>query len=198
MISQGLAILVLLMAAALRVYRLDGQSLWSDEGASVVMAGRSVAEIAARAAGDIHPPLYYVLLHWWSLGAGQSAFALRYGSVLVGLIVVALVYGLGCRLAGQMAGLIAAALAAGSPLLVYYSQEMRMYMLMTTFTSAATVCFLRLSEPGRARRWWVGYVFTAAAALYSQYFAVTILAFHNLVVAGALICWGSAVGGRGA
>ncbi len=50
--------LILLLAAALRFYRLAGQSLWSDEGNSVALAQAGLAEIAARTALDIHPPLY--------------------------------------------------------------------------------------------------------------------------------------------
>ncbi len=51
-------LIVLLLATALRFYRLDGQSLWADEGNSVALAGRSLAGITYGAAYDIHPPLY--------------------------------------------------------------------------------------------------------------------------------------------
>ncbi|MBC8252427.1 MAG: hypothetical protein H8E35_00165, partial [Ardenticatenia bacterium] len=57
--------LILLLATGLRFYRLGGQSLWADEGNSVALARAGLAEIAARTALDIHPPLYYWLLHGW-------------------------------------------------------------------------------------------------------------------------------------
>jgi len=72
----GLAIL-LVLAAALRFYRLDAQSLWNDEGTSVALAQRDLATIARHASYDIHPPLYYYLLHGWISVAGTSEAAVR-------------------------------------------------------------------------------------------------------------------------
>ena len=54
---------IMLLALALRLYRLDAQSLWNDEGTSVALAQRDLATITRNAADDIHPPLYYYLLH---------------------------------------------------------------------------------------------------------------------------------------
>ena len=53
---------VLLLALALRFYRLDGSSLWSDEGNTWALVQRSWGQIARDAAVDIHPPGYYWLL----------------------------------------------------------------------------------------------------------------------------------------
>jgi uncharacterized membrane protein len=60
------------LALALRLYHLDGQSLWADEGNSAALAGRPFAVIAEQAALDIHPPLYYWLLKIWCSLFGQS------------------------------------------------------------------------------------------------------------------------------
>ncbi len=48
---------LLLLALGLRLYRLDAQSLWNDEGTSVALAGRDLATITRSAALDIHPLL---------------------------------------------------------------------------------------------------------------------------------------------
>src|SRR5713101_672020 len=56
---------ILLIAASARFYRIDAQSLWSDEGSSVAQALRDIPAIAGNSALDIHPPLYYILLHFW-------------------------------------------------------------------------------------------------------------------------------------
>ncbi|MCS7001252.1 MAG: hypothetical protein NZ518_00235, partial [Dehalococcoidia bacterium] len=65
--SRAAVALVALTAVAfgLRVANLGGQSLWYDEGFSVFLARHAVADIIRLTAGDIHPPLYYVLLHGW-------------------------------------------------------------------------------------------------------------------------------------
>src|SRR3989442_14853425 len=50
---------------ALRLHHLGWQSFWYDEGTSITVAPRDLSTILASAAADIHPPLYYLLLHGW-------------------------------------------------------------------------------------------------------------------------------------
>lgn len=172
--------LILLLALALRLYRLDGQSLWADEGNSAALAGRSFSLIAQQAALDIHPPLYYWLLKIWCSLFGQSEIALRGLSVLFSLGVVVLVYALGAELAGRPAGLAAALLTALSPLQVYYAQEARMYMPMAFWAVlTAWAAWHWLAHP----RWPFALVYMLAgtAGLYTHYFFPSILLVCNLV-----------------
>ncbi|HEY6041297.1 MAG TPA: glycosyltransferase family 39 protein, partial [Anaerolineae bacterium] len=85
-------LVALVVAFGMRVYRLDAQSLWNDEGTSIALAALNVNAIAGGAARDIHPPLYYLLLHCWMPFAGLSEFGVRFLSVLAGTLVVALTY----------------------------------------------------------------------------------------------------------
>lgn len=117
----------MLLAAALRFFRIGYQSLWADEGNSAAMAGRSLGDISARAAADIHPPGYYWLLNLWSRIFGDSEAALRSLSALWGILLVWLVYQIVLRLFDRRTALIAAFFAAINPFLIYYSQEARMY-----------------------------------------------------------------------
>jgi len=50
---------LLLLAFALRLYRLDAQSIWIDEGISLHLAISSPGEIIADRAANVHPPLYF-------------------------------------------------------------------------------------------------------------------------------------------
>lgn len=137
---------VLLLAAALRLYRLDGQSLWADEGNSVALAGRGLAEITCGAAYDIHPPLYYYLLHFWVRLFGTSEFAVRSLSAVIGILLVCLTFLLGHRLFDSWVGLVAAFLSAISPFQVYYSQEARMYILLAALSALSIYFLLRFME----------------------------------------------------
>src|SRR5512147_3319663 len=83
---------ILALAAFLRFYLLDGQSFWNDEGNSARIAERSLTLITEGAAGDIHPPLYYYLLHVWRGLFGASEFALRSLSAVLGVVLVWLTY----------------------------------------------------------------------------------------------------------
>src|SRR5450759_2521821 len=81
-------LLIVIIAVAFRVYKLDAQSFWYDEGNSARIAERSLQLIIAGAAGDIHPPLYYMVLHYWRALFGESEAALRSFSVACGALLV--------------------------------------------------------------------------------------------------------------
>ncbi len=187
--SRLTLILVLLLALGLRFYRLDAQSLWSDEGNSAGLAGRSLPLITAAAAGDIHPPLYYYLLHFWAQVWGTSEHDLRALSALAGLALVALVFLIGQALFGRGVGLIAAALAAINPFQVYYSQEARMYMLAAMLGAASTFCFVRWLKAREASRagpvWAAATALLTAAGLYTHYAYPVIPAAQT----AALLIW---------
>ncbi|MFZ5916112.1 MAG: glycosyltransferase family 39 protein [Chloroflexota bacterium] len=183
-----LLMLILLLAAALRFYRLDGQSFWNDEGNSIRLAQRSLALVTAGAAGDIHPPGYYVLLWAWIRLVGDSEFAARSLSAILGLLLVAVTCTLGRRLDRPALGLAAAFLAAVSPFQVYYSQEARMYILVALIGAAATYFFLRLIHPARSPLaachllpCFLTYALLTAAGLYTHYSYPLIVAAHNAV-----------------
>src|SRR5512137_1002138 len=110
-----LLLAILLVAAALRFHRLDAQSFWNDEGNSARIAERPTELILDGAAGDIHPPGYYLLLHYWRALAGESEFSLRALSAFAGVVLVLLSYLLGRRLFSECVGLGAAFLGALSP-----------------------------------------------------------------------------------
>ncbi len=119
--------LFVLLASLLRVLYLGIQPLWWDEGYSVWFATHPLSEMVALTAQDIHPPLYYALLHGWIGLFGAGPVVLRLLSVLVGVLAVPAVYLCGRRMLGPRGALLAAFLLAINPLHVYYSQEVRMY-----------------------------------------------------------------------
>ena len=180
--SRLLLLAILILSAALRFYRLDAQSFWNDEGNSARIAERSLDLIVEGAAGDIHPPGYYLLLHCWRALFGQTEFALRSLSVAAGLALVLCTYLLGHRLFGEASGLMAAFLGAISPFAVYYSQEARMYALLAALSAASTYSLLRLlQKPGFSEKtWFLAYVVTCAAGLYTHYAFPFVLLVHNV------------------
>lgn len=166
--------LILLLAIGLRVYRLDAQSFWNDEGNSARIAERSIPLILEGAAGDIHPPGYYLLLAGWRALFGQSEIALRALSVTLSTLTVALSYSLAASLFGWKEALIAAALVAVNPFQVYYAQEARMYALLATLgTASFGLTVGLLTESHRKRRLSVaiaaGYTLVNAAGMYTHY-----------------------------
>ncbi len=70
---------ILLLAALLSLWRLNGPDLWVDEAISYWIARKPLLEVLSYSLSRAweHPPLYYVLLHAWMSVAGDSEFALR-------------------------------------------------------------------------------------------------------------------------
>jgi len=184
-----------LVALGLRLFRLDGQSLWYDEGVSAFMTHRSFAEIAAATSVDIHPPLYYWLLSLWCLPFGQGEIALRGFSVLLGTAIVWVTWRLGRALAGPAVGLAAAGLLAVSPLAVQYSQEVRMYALaglLAVASSWAGLALLRaltdaIHDRRRETLLAVCYGLLMAALLYTHYYGTLVVAAQQVYAAAVLL-----------
>ena len=186
-----LLVFILGGAAVLRFYRLDAQSFWNDEGNSARIAERSLDLIVEGAAGDVHPPGYYLLLHAWRASFGQSEFALRSLSVAAGLALVILTGLLGRYVFGPVAGIAAAFLGALSPLAIYYSQEARMYSLLGALSAGSMlVAFCILDRVGHAPAGHdtsrellplAAYVLANAAGLYTHYAFIFVLVAHNAV-----------------
>ena len=86
-----------------------------------------------------HGPLYFTFMRSWTRLAGESDLALRWPSLLAGVVAVPLLFVLGRRLVGPRAGWIAALLATTSPFLVSYGQEARMYALLLALAAGAFV-----------------------------------------------------------
>ena len=174
---------ILLLASVLRFYRIDAQSLWSDEGSSVVQAGRDLPAIAANAALDIHPPLYYGLLHFWVMPFGTSESGVRSLSAVLGVALVLACYALGRRLWDEPIALLAAALAAVNPFQIVYSQEARMYMLMALLGALCVYATLRWQDShGRMRAGWlVAYALCAVLGLYTHYLFPVIILACNII-----------------
>ncbi len=178
-----LALLLCLIGFGLRVYRLDNKNLWYDEGYSVFMARQTLAELPVETARDVHPPLYFAILHGWRALAGESAFALRFPSVVAGTLTLALAYRLLRRHVDARAGLVALALLAVHRPSIWYSQEVRMYALAMLLAVAALVALLAYLRDGR-RRVLVAYLLLCSAGLHTIYLFV--LAPAALGLAGLL------------
>ncbi len=172
-----------LLAFALRVFRLDFQSLWYDEAFSAYLAHFDLATITTRTAADIQPPLYYYLLHFWIVCAGDSELALRFLSLIFGVLTIPLLFVTARRLFDRNAALIAALLATLAPLYVWYSQEARMYTLITFLSLLSSYALLRaLADPRGETRGWIVFVGANIAAVYTHYFAFVVIAFQLLYV----------------
>lgn len=151
--APWLAILIALMGGVLRVLLLDNKGMWLDETFSVWLASHSVVEILQWVVKiDQHPPLYYILLHYWIAFNGDSPYNTRLLSVLFGAATIPIIYLIAKRMSGVNMGLAAAAILAFSPFHIYYAQEARMYTLLTFNAAVAIYALVRLLTDSRSIR----------------------------------------------
>ena len=187
------------VSIAIRLHGLSASNLWLDEANSWQVASGSWSSLVGELRGSPVGPLYFVLLKLWISALGDSAFALRAFSVLASIALIPLVYVIGSRLLSPLAGVIAAALTALSPLELYFAQEARMYMLtslvaLLTFWAyvrwhQAALGALDPSAPSLARSSGaalVWYVLAAIVLLFTHPVAGTLLVALNL---DALVLW---------
>lgn len=129
--------LLFLSAFLIRLIALD-QSVWLDEAitAQVVKTYNFFSIISVFSPLDFHPPLYYLVLKVWTTVFGYSSIVLRMPSVLFSLATGWFVYQLGKLLQDEKTGFWSAVFFLFNPLIIYYAQEARMYMMVTFLLTA--------------------------------------------------------------
>lgn len=176
-------LLLTFIAFVLRVYRLDAPALRGDEAFSVLFARNTLSEMLRlfTASTEPHPPFSFFALHYWAKLAGWGEFALRYTSVWAGVLVVPLIYALGRLLWDQRVGLVAAVLLAFNPFYIWHAQEARMYAMLAACCLSSVILYLMVLRRS-AWGWWVAYGAATALAIYTHYYAFTVVAFQGIYV----------------
>ncbi len=175
----ALLILILLPAFWLRLYKLDGQSLWWDEGISLHLATSSFAEIVANRITNIHPPLYFFLLKIWVLLTGTTVFAARYFSVIGSFLQMALVYAVLRRWFGRGTAVIGLVCTAVWSLSVIYAQEVRVYAFLPLVYLLLVWLTWEAGIGKPQRQTWLALGVVEWVALHLHYNSLFLLLFLN-------------------
>ncbi|MDQ7821322.1 MAG: glycosyltransferase family 39 protein [Candidatus Eremiobacteraeota bacterium] len=184
---EGLFLAVIVIAAAaLRLYDLGTKDFWFDEALSLLKGLLSIPNILndslSQIAPDPHPLLYPLFMKAW-LRLGRDEAMVRLPSVVAGAASVYVLFLLARSLFGSRAGLYASALAAISPFLVAYSQEARNYSFHLLFSLLSLYCFWRFCEAEEKREervWSVLYGFSTLLNMNSHYYSFFLILFENL------------------
>lgn len=158
--EKYLLIGILILGLGLRLINLN-QSFWLDEASQAQMSATSVSDIWFNRSVDFHPPLFYVLAHFW-MQFGRSEAVLRLLPVFFGVVSIGLIY-----LINKKIGLMAAFFLAINPYHIYYSQEFRSYSML------AMLGLLSMLLMQRKKYTWMAIV--NALLLYTHYSAIFLI-----------------------
>src|SRR5215207_5099064 len=167
---------LVVLALLLRVPSFSG-ALWGDEVATnYVVNGFGVESFGSILvhSKEATPPLFF-LLTWLTKGF-DGPEGLRLVSLLAGLAAIPLTYLVGRETVDRpAAAVVGAALVALSPFQIFYATEARAYALLMLCCLLATFTLLRALHSGRTG-WWIAYGASTAAAIYTHYVAMFVLA----------------------
>lgn len=151
--------LVLVIAAGLRLYRLSDESLCLDEFftySHIDEATLSDFLEAVQKNNSPVPPAYFVIEYCWANLVGKSVLSLRYLSIVISLITLLMVYSLGKALFDSVTGWLAALVWAMSRLDIYYAQEIRTYALLSLLAVISIYSLHMCLGDSRGRHWiWI-------------------------------------------
>jgi uncharacterized membrane protein len=172
------------LGAVLRFAALELQAYHHDEIVTASRLLRTTFWHAMDAVGfsESAPPLYYALAWFWTQVTGTGELGLRSLSAVAGVLTIPVAYFIGRELRGTRAGVLAAALVAVNPMLLWYSQEARAYALLGLFCALSLLFCVRAMQDGGRRdfTWWGVF---SALALATHYFAVFPLIAEVLLLA---------------
>jgi uncharacterized membrane protein len=120
----------------LRAFHLGRESIWVDEGFTYRLAKFTLPQYIENVLGtlrNILPPLYFQIMHFWSGIFGNSEFSLRFPSVIFGTLSILLMYFFAKNIFNKEVGLISSILLSISLFHMQYSQEARMYEMLSFF-----------------------------------------------------------------
>ncbi len=170
------------VAFLLRTLTLGGQSLWRDEVDAIRFSDWPPAELLRGLFQHGHNgPLFFLALRPWRAITGNSEFALRYPSALMGSLAIPLGFVLARQLGfSRRAGVLLGLLLATSPYLVWYGQEAKMYALLVVLVTLAFIAYLRALS-GAGRRWWITFVVVTSLSFYTHILSPLMLLVYGVV-----------------
>ncbi|MEW6008492.1 MAG: glycosyltransferase family 39 protein [Candidatus Omnitrophota bacterium] len=171
--------IILLLALALRLPNIE-KSLNGDEAYTVIGARNNLSEIIPHLSkGEPHPPLTYILLHFW-LFVGSSDGWIRLLFILFGLGVCFVTYLLAKEYINEEFGLLSMFFVSLLPGQIYLSQYVRVYIVATFFISLSAYFFIKLLRYEHKFSNWLGYLISTICSLYTFYFVILFIIGENI------------------
>lgn len=160
--------------------------IWFDESYSVAIAKHNFSDIWTITGNDVHPPLYYWMLHIVFLLFGNNVMIFRLFSVLAVMILGILGYTHIRKDFGEKVGMLFSFLVYFLPIMSTYSQEIRMYSWACLFTFLTAIYAYRYyknikAEKSGTKNLVIFGIFSIACC-YTHYYALVTTCVINLML----------------
>lgn len=172
--------LIAIFALFVRLWHIQRESFWADEGWTMLLAkGPTLADVAQTMVEDQHPPLYFMLMRLWIDVFGDSLLMARLLSAFWSLICLAAVYRLGADWFSPPAGLAAALILALTDNEIMLAREARHYTQLAALAALSALFYLRYARrPSRSSG--IAWLVSSIALLYTHYLGVLLIAVQAL------------------
>ncbi len=157
-------LIAVLAGIVLRFVALGGNSLWTDEMLTIQNSMVNEKISATDLFGNLQGPLISVMIHFWAATSMAEIF-LRLPFAIAGALSVGAIYMLGKALNGRWVALNTALFASLSPILIWYSQEVRGYAFVMLFSIIMTYYLVLWTASRRNRHLFLYGLFLLAALL---------------------------------
>lgn len=165
-----------ILGLGFRLFCLGNKSLWLDEACSLYEAQQPISTLITEAFSyDLHPPLYSILLHYWTkMGTGE--FNLRLLSAIFGFLSIIVFYKLIQPILNRGESFIALSLFTFSSPGIFFSQDMRPYSLFLFETILLSYLFLKYLSSNS--KYAIVYTVIGIMSIYTHIYTSLILLVH--------------------
>ena len=164
----------------LNIIRIFDNCFWGDEAFSIRLAKQSITEMLVSTAGDVHPPLYYILLIFANRLFGDHGWVYHFVSIIPFVVLVIFTLTVIWKRFGGAASVIFLTFIGISNAAVVYNVEARMYSLasMSVLFSFYGLYMILNEEKGGE----LLFVIASLGASYTHYYAMMSVAIFYLVL----------------
>lgn len=157
-------------------------NLWFDESYSVAMSKHGFSEIWNITGNDVHPPLYYWILHILYLIFGSNVLIYRLVSVLFVAIMGILGFTHIRKDFGAKTGIIFSFLTLFLPFTTLYSGEIRMYSLGMLLGTILAIYGYRIYKGKVTKLTYIFFGLSSLLLAYTHYYGLMLAGIINLIV----------------
>ncbi len=176
--ARGIAIFVLILAlaAGLRLYHLGLESFWLDEVSTYDLVHMTIDDMIA--SNWNHTPLYFMIAHMWAGTFGSSEFALRFPSFLFSMLALGTAFFATRRLTDRSTALLTTLILAVAVFQIHYAQDARPYSLLALMVALTLLAFVRFMEKPTVLNS-AFLVLANVGALYTHFYGIFVIFAQN-------------------